>query len=508
MNTYLHQPMLWKLLLIVGVFLIVLPINSFGRSVTPPVYVVLWFDTEDYILPASDDAAKRLAEMLTRLDVKATFKVVGEKARVLEQRGRKDVIGALLKHEIGYHSNTHSQQPTIAVYLQNSGWEDGSAEFERREGPGIRDIQRIFGVTPTCYGQPGSAWAPQSYPALKKMGIKMYLDEANHVGINDQPFYYCGMLNVFKMKTTVARMDLSGEDNLSSGKEKFLKAYNRLRAQGGGTISIYYHPCEFVHREFWDAVNFSRGRHPPRDQWQVPRMKPQAESEKNYHDFQQYITFIKAQSGVHFVTASELLELYADQSATKKFNTADVLSLAKSVQKEITFQSLDHVALSGADLFSLLTDAMVAYLEKKEIRTPVSVTQLYGPTRPFVPAVGGTTPTQLPWHAFAEAVRDVQLYCRKQGRIPDEVWVGTDNLSPEDYLATLASVVEGLITTGRQPEQVLVRKGILGAAKYTAEDSPKLWGWVIFPEGFHAPKIMEIAWLQAWTLKPALFRAK
>src|SRR5690348_9745519 len=45
-----------------------------------PVYVVLWFDTEDYILPPSDDAAKRLAEFLTAEGVPATFKVVGEKA--------------------------------------------------------------------------------------------------------------------------------------------------------------------------------------------------------------------------------------------------------------------------------------------------------------------------------------------------------------------------------------------------------------------------------------------
>ena len=52
----------------------------------PPVYVTLWFDTEDYILPRSDDAAKRVAEILTRLGIKATFKVVGEKARTLERR--------------------------------------------------------------------------------------------------------------------------------------------------------------------------------------------------------------------------------------------------------------------------------------------------------------------------------------------------------------------------------------------------------------------------------------
>src|SRR6185295_4189499 len=96
--------------------------HVFARSrdtQNPPVYVTLWFDTEDYILPQDDDAAKRLADMLTGLGVRATFKVVGEKARVLESRGRKDVIAALKRHDIGYHSNTHSQQPTIAVYLQN-----------------------------------------------------------------------------------------------------------------------------------------------------------------------------------------------------------------------------------------------------------------------------------------------------------------------------------------------------------------------------------------------------
>ena len=139
------------LLLLAAMLIGILSVQKQAASQSSaPVYVILWFDTEDYVLPQSDDAAKRLAEMLTRLGVKATFKVVGEKARVLEQRGRKDVIAALKKHEIGYHSNLHSGQPTPAVYLQNAGWEDGSAEFYRREAQGIRDIERIFGVTPVC----------------------------------------------------------------------------------------------------------------------------------------------------------------------------------------------------------------------------------------------------------------------------------------------------------------------------------------------------------------------
>src|SRR4026207_1435369 len=81
-----------------------------------PFYVVLWFDTEDYIEPAADGAAWRVANDLTAEGVRATFKVVGEKARALESRGRRDVIQALSKHSIGYHSNWHSVHPAPAEY--------------------------------------------------------------------------------------------------------------------------------------------------------------------------------------------------------------------------------------------------------------------------------------------------------------------------------------------------------------------------------------------------------
>src|SRR5258705_4100801 len=88
------------------------------------VSVILWFDTEDYLLPADDDATKRLCEMLTERGIRATFKLVGEKARVLEQRGRTDVIAELRKHDIGYHANFHSVHPTPTEYLANCGWLD------------------------------------------------------------------------------------------------------------------------------------------------------------------------------------------------------------------------------------------------------------------------------------------------------------------------------------------------------------------------------------------------
>ena len=68
----------------------------------------------------------------------------------------------------------------------------------------------------------------------------------------------------------------------------------------------------------------------------------------------------------------------------------------------------------------------------------------------------------------------------------------------------LASALEQVITSGQTPAQVNGRSGRYTADRDVAEDSPKLWGWVIFPEGFHAPQLMELARLQAWTLKPAV----
>ena len=115
--------------------LLVLFLSVAKLQAQAPVYVTLWFDTEDYLEPEADDAALRIANDLTAEGVRATFKVVGERARVLESRGRRDVIAALSKHDIGYHSNWHSVHPAPAEYMSTLGYLEGAAEFERREAP-------------------------------------------------------------------------------------------------------------------------------------------------------------------------------------------------------------------------------------------------------------------------------------------------------------------------------------------------------------------------------------
>ena len=128
---------------------------------------------------------------------------------------------------------------------------------------------------------------------------------------------------------------------------------------------------------------------------------------------------------------------------------------------------------------------------------------LDGPARTYA-APDGSPSTTFTWAAFARAIEDTSNACQNLHHVPSEIWIGTESLSPADYLATLAQVTQDIASSGRVPTDVVRRTGHFTADRYVAEDSPALWSWPIFPDGFHAPHIMELARLQAWTLKPAL----
>jgi hypothetical protein len=233
-------------------------------------------------------------------------------------------------------------------------------------------------------------------------------------------------------------------------------------------------------------------------------VRPAAETERAFADFEQFIRFIKAQDGVRFVTATDMASLYADRAMDRTFTRNDLLELARAIEKEISFAVSPSYALSAADIFSLLTAAGSGLIDGATIPAGVKVTRLDGPIRAFTPSAGALRSSSFRWSAFAAAIRDTAEYCRTHQRIPDEVWIGAESVSPADFLAMLAGALEQVITSGQTPALVERRSGRYTADRYVAEDSPKLWGWVIFPEGFHAPHLMELARLQAWTLKPAV----
>jgi hypothetical protein len=125
----------------------------------------------------------------------------------------------------------------------------------------------------------------------------------------------------------------------------------------------------------------------------------------------------------------------------------------------------------------------------------------WGPEASGAPELGA--PLTIPWREFSRAVLDVAGYLRKYNQIPNVVWFGSQAVPPESFVLALSKLTLALLSQAVEPESVTVEPARLAAAKYVADDSPALWDWVIFPTGFHSPRLCELARLQAWTLKPA-----
>ncbi len=126
----------------------------------------------------------------------------------------------------------------------------------------------------------------------------------------------------------------------------------------------------------------------------------------------------------------------------------------------------------------------------------------HGPSNPVTPLTDAVTTDA---SQFARTAADVADYVKKQGRVPTSVWLGSTPVRPESYLRALAEAVPLLADGKPLPAKVEIKPARFAAANYVADDDPqKLWGWIIFPKGFRAPAMMELAKREAWTLKPAV----
>ncbi len=466
------------------------------------VLVYLWFDVEDYITPEADEPPKRIVEILSKHNVKATAKLVGQKVRSLQKRKREDVIEALSTLDIGYHLDTHSRHPTLYEYLADKDIETGAAEFQRREEEGAAYVSHAFNRDLSCLGHPGWTWAPHVYPAMPKMRIPVYLDETSILNLNDSPYWYCNVLNLNGAGRNFINLDFFFNDpkGLQKVKRQFNQIYGRLRTKGGA-ISILFHVHTIVNRRFWDEVNFARGRNPAVDELVVPPRQPPEVTERAYRDFEELIKYILSFDDVDFITARDAMSIFQDPSRSLEVDRERLDMLARKSLREIRHQKIDRAYLSPAQIFCLVTKAVACYAQTNVIPDKLPVVQPLGP--PSRKRTRG--PRTLSMRSLLQASRIVLDTMERTGYIPSGIVVERSVLIPEDYLSTASSVLLRILHGRKLPEKVVLRRGKLAQSRYVNSQAfAKACKWQMLPENFKAPGILEQTLLQAWTLKPAL----
>ncbi|RAP76557.1 hypothetical protein [Paenibacillus montanisoli] len=450
------------------------------------IHVMLWFDTEDYITHEAEDALLGLLTMLNSRKIKGIFKIVGEKARKLERNTRADILKQLMPHEIGYHTNFHSLHPTVSEYSEKFGFAEGAQEFEWREREGLDDVTRITGMTSKCYGQPGYSWAPQSFPALRKWGIPVYLDVHDQITLDNKPFWYGGMLNLTDIKG-IMRMELT-KNGLQEGIREFDRMYDMLMQENGGFISIYYHPCEFACTGFWDGVNYNHGQNTPRDQWQPAPLRQAGEMEAYIEMLGSFLDYTLSKPNVAYITSEEALHM--EKSNRTALEASDVRALAAATSHDLTYQVYNGYSLSASDLHSLFCK----YLLGEDLVPEL----IYGPEH----EVESDRSVNVDVSAIIKAISVEYPRVLAYKQLPDYFTVAGFRINPVDLTCTLASIISKELNDVDRVEMIA---GALKPKMHARTD--ECWGpkWSPFPQDLKVPNLVRQSQLQTWTLKPAIF---
>lgn len=466
-------------------------------------YILLWFDVEDYIAPQSDDALLELLRLLSERGIPATMKFVGERVRALQRRGRRDVLSLVRQCElidVGYHTDMHSVHPTVAEYLEGCSWDEGVEEFERRERKGFECLNEAFGKPIVCYGQPGASWAPQVYGALHRFGVPIYLDEGGHIGIDGVPFWYCGILNVYRMRQNCTRINWNEPRRLEAAIDRFERIRARM-VDSDGLISIYFHECEFSTAEFWDGVNFAAGVNTPRENWRMPKLLSAEEAKRRISEFDLYLRHISCAQGCKFIRAIELLELFRDGAAGINYTAEQLTELAQEMSEGISFLYVGGRYLSAAESLYLLVRWLSSYSDGRILKAVELPKRIFlGPKRRSTRAIAKA---RLSCEGILKACRRLDEYFSTGEFIPDEVEVDGVVLSPAQFAIACAQCM--LQLRSNHAGTVEVGHATL-RSESCVDGSPNVWRWVIFPPGFYGRNLVELAKLQCWTIKPAAMR--
>ena len=461
------------------------------------VYVVFQFDVEDFVTPETDEVLLRLAQIMEGFGVKASFCVVGEKARVMESRGRTDVIDALRGQDVAYQSNLHSVHPVISEYLSEKGWDEGVEEVRLRESQGVEAVSRIFGVKPSAFIQPGGSWAPETPYALRSMGIPVYAD-----GIfESEPFWFCGCLC---LKAAMHFPEHSTREDLEVLASRFEEIYNSKEA--GGLITVVLHPCMFLTENFWDAVNFAGGTNPPDGRLKKPKIRPERDVEESLRTFERFVGFILEHPDVEVVTFRDLPKLYSDpEERTLTLNQA--FELADEASKRNGWYLIGGISVSPAEALRLLLELLVEGLSKGMEPMSIPVRFTLGPTSK--PSTFGSR-IRLSLKEILDLCRSAKAFMDRCGRVPAALELEGSIYGPGDLLKLVAETVLSYRESGSLPEALEV-SGLSPLPEVVdrwslAERVRSQWRWVIFPEGFESKRIEEMTLWQSWTMRPAVLQ--
>jgi hypothetical protein len=484
---------------ILSALLVVLALSAAcpGRAQRPKTYLVVTFDTEDYITPEAeriDDIPKWLAEAMTEEGVTGTFFVIGEKARSLEKRGRRDVIAAMARHDIGSHTDFGSVHPTVTEELEKAGWDDGVRLMSGQESAGIRQLARIFGVPVTTLARHGGSYGPQLVAALGRLGAGYQGSPASLPG--HDVVWFCNALNF--------SAQYAGFDDAYYRDDLFEPVFDKLKAEfpervrTSEVLALFAgHPTKIRAEEFWD-LNFYAGKNTPPEEWRTPQLRPQATMATAQKNFHRMMRWLKGRDDVEITTYRELMKVYGRQKET--ITRAELRAIAEATLKTRALAPSED--FSPAEAFSGLARAIAGYQKNGAVPESLDVIHPLGPLEmpPAQPAILSTSLQSV--YGLARVANE---HIERTGNLPSILPLDSGRIGAGSMFRMFSEAYLDMASgTPRPVYDVSEFEPYPGTNEKKITDEIEGYKtWPVHRPDLDMSRIVEFTKLQLWTLKPA-----
>jgi hypothetical protein len=460
------------------------------------------FDVEDLVHPGSDDAPLEIADTLADCGIVASMCVVGEKARLLERRGRRDVIASLGKHDVSLHTDRHSMHPTVSEYLAEKGWADGVEEAYRRESPGARDLARIFGAFPSTWGTSGSSWGPQIPAATRQIGVPSNV--YSHVSLGkDGAWWFAGQLcYAIGLLLRGAEDACCDDGRFEAALPELLREMEGLARAGAACVLLFGgHPTRFRHMVFWDVLNYSAGCNTePEDYRWAPRRDDDAYA-TGLRNTRRMVLAVRDVPGVRITSVRALNGRFAPESGPIAWGGLARLAEAAADGGNI---GVNDPTASPAQVLDLLCRAQLQAASGAAAPDFVLSRTVLGPAEACQPltkriAIGAPEATSI--------CRTIANHVGATGHLPTSVDVAGTFVGPGPLLVSFArrylklNAGENLpeLTLGPGPEEPTIAARLAEEQIYQS-----LPGWPPHPPDLRLDRLALHLRLQSWSLKPAV----
>ena len=451
-----------------------------------PLPTALCFDVEDLIAPESDDAALWFADILTEYGLPGSLMVAGERFRQWERRGRRDVIEAVKRHDVGFHSTWHSVHPTTTEICVDKDLRDGMDALWEYDRPGWTDAERILGRPLLGWTLTGNSWAPAVQGLMARLGRAYAYSFVRLPGHN--VCWYAGSLGfhyeAVGIFDEVLYDDALFDERLAQTSEQIDKRLNGDRRGAEWLRFFVCHPTRAIHTEFWDILNFAGGANPPPSEWKPAQRRDDASFLVIRQNFRRLCEFVRADPRLEVVGWSELIRRCDGQRAFASHT--EVLDIARRVADERRALFTDF--FTAGECLLLLCRAASAQQDRYPRPT------VYGPltTPPVSPVTEWAAPDVL---AAAPAV----LESSESGYLPPSVAVAGQTVGLGTYFVALAEALLGYERVSG-PADAPYPAEAEAVAQEVAQMIPD---WLIHPPDMDLTRLLEQTRLQCWALKPA-----